>query len=76
MVDLGMKFEGIMPKKEFEDGKIPSELKIGANVKVKVINMQNLPILSYKAIVEKAKIYELQNAFNNGSHVTGIILRC
>lgn len=73
MVDLGMKSEGIIPKKEFEDGKIPSELKVGA--KVKVINTQNLPILSYKAIVEKAKIYELQNAFNNGSHVTGIILR-
>jgi len=75
MVDLGMKSEGIIPKKEFEDGKIPPELKVGAKVKVKVINTQNLPILSYKAIVEKAKIYELQNAFNNGSHVTGIILR-
>jgi small subunit ribosomal protein S1 len=75
MVDLGMKSEGIIPKKEFEDGKIPSELKVGAKVKVKVINTQNLPILSYKAIVEKAKIYELQNAFNSGSHVTGIILR-
>jgi small subunit ribosomal protein S1 len=75
MVDLGMKCEGIIPKKEFEDEKIPSELKVGAKVKVKVINTQNLPILSYKAIVEKAKIYELQNAFNNGSHVTGIISR-
>ncbi|MDR1433795.1 S1 RNA-binding domain-containing protein [Candidatus Endomicrobiellum devescovinae] len=75
MVDLGIKSEGIIPKKEFEDGKIPSELKVGAKVKVKVINTQNLPILSYKAIVEKAKIYELQNAFNSGSHVTGIILR-
>jgi small subunit ribosomal protein S1 len=75
MVDLGMKSEGIIPKKEFEDGKIPSELKVGAKVKVKVINTQNLSILSYKAIVEKAKIYELQNTFNSGSHVTGIILR-
>jgi small subunit ribosomal protein S1 len=75
MVDLGMKSEGIIPKKEFEDGKIPSELKVGSKVRVKVINTHNFPILSYKAIVEKTKIYELQNAFNNGSHVTGIILR-
>ncbi|MDR2351208.1 MAG: S1 RNA-binding domain-containing protein [Endomicrobium sp.] len=75
MADLDMKSEGMIPKKEFEDGKIPSQLKVGAKVKVKVMNTQNLPILSYKAIVEKAKIYELQNAFNNSSHVTGIILR-
>jgi small subunit ribosomal protein S1 len=75
MVDLGMKSEGIIPKKEFEDGKTPSELKVGAKIRVKVINPHNRPILSYKAIVEKAKIYELQNAFNNGKHVTGIILR-
>ena len=38
LVDLGIKSEGLIPKKEFDEGKIPAELKIGAGVKVKVLN--------------------------------------
>jgi small subunit ribosomal protein S1 len=75
MVDLGVKSEGMIPKKEFEDGKIPQELKVGVKVKVKVINTIGLPILSYKAVLEKAKLNEIQAAFNDGKHISGIILK-
>jgi ribosomal protein S1 len=55
MVNLGMKSEGLIPKSEFEDGKIPDELRVGATVKVKFIKNKVRPVLSYKAIVEEAK---------------------
>jgi small subunit ribosomal protein S1 len=75
MVDLGMKSEGIIPKREFEDGRIPQELKVGAKVKVRVINTIGRPILSYRAILEKANIDEIQAAFNDGKHISGNILK-
>jgi small subunit ribosomal protein S1 len=75
MVDLGVKSEGMIPKKEFEDGKIPQELKVGAKVKIKVIKTIGLPILSYKAVLEKDKLNEIQAAFNDGKHISGIILK-
>jgi small subunit ribosomal protein S1 len=75
MVDLGIKSEGMIPKKEFEQGKIPQELKIGAKVRVKVINTSGCPILSYRAILEKDKFDNLQEAFNNSKHISGTILK-
>ncbi|MDR1244350.1 MAG: S1 RNA-binding domain-containing protein [Endomicrobium sp.] len=75
MVNLGMKSDGIIPKSEFEDGKIPDELKVGATVKVKFINNQGRPILSYKAIVEEAKWNELEESFKQSKHIRGTILK-
>jgi small subunit ribosomal protein S1 len=75
MVDLGIKSEGMIPKKEFEEGKTPQDLKVGAKVKVKVINTIGRPILSYRAILEKDKFDNLQEVFNNGKHISGTILK-
>ncbi|MDR1418585.1 MAG: S1 RNA-binding domain-containing protein [Endomicrobium sp.] len=75
MVNLGMKSEAIIPKAEFEDGNIPDEIKVGATVKVKLINNQGCPILSYKSVVEEAKWNELEETFKQGKHVTGAILK-
>jgi small subunit ribosomal protein S1 len=75
MVDLGIKSEGVIPKKEFEGGKIPQKLKVGAKVKVRVINTIGRPILSYRAVLEKANLDELQAAFNDGKHIYGNILK-
>ncbi|MDR2399704.1 MAG: 30S ribosomal protein S1 [Endomicrobium sp.] len=75
MVDLGIKSEGMIPKKEFEEGKIPQELKVGAKVRVKVINTIGRPILSYRVILEKDKFDNLQKAFNNGNYISGTILK-
>jgi small subunit ribosomal protein S1 len=75
LVNLGMKFEAIIPKSEFEDGNIPDELKVGATVKVKLINNQGRLILSYKAVVEESKWNELEEAFKQSKHVKGTILK-
>ncbi|MCA6071691.1 MAG: S1 RNA-binding domain-containing protein, partial [Endomicrobium sp.] len=75
MVDLGMKSEGIIPKKEFEEGKAPTELKVGASVKVKIVSLHGQPVLSYREIVEKAKWDAAQQSFENGKHVNGTILK-
>ncbi|MDR3071796.1 MAG: S1 RNA-binding domain-containing protein [Endomicrobium sp.] len=75
MVDLGTKFEGIILKKEFEDMEIPSELKVGATVKVKVINTNGQPILSYREIIEKLKWDAIDEGFKNKRRVTGTILK-
>ncbi|MDR3196064.1 MAG: S1 RNA-binding domain-containing protein [Endomicrobium sp.] len=75
MIDLGMKSEGMIPKKEFEEGKVPPELKVGAKVRVKVINTIGRPILSYRTVLEKAKFDKIQAAFNNGKHISGTILK-
>jgi small subunit ribosomal protein S1 len=75
MVDLGIKSEGMIPKKEFEEGKIPQELKVGAKVRVRVINTTGCPILSYRAVLEKARLAEIQIAFNSGKYISGTILK-
>jgi small subunit ribosomal protein S1 len=75
MVDLGIKSEGMIPKTEFEENKVPLELKVGAKVRVRVINTIGRPILSYKAVLEKAKFDEIQTAFNSCKHISGTILK-
>ncbi|MDR2399586.1 MAG: S1 RNA-binding domain-containing protein [Endomicrobium sp.] len=75
MVDIGMKSEGMIPKSEFEEGNIPKELKVGATVKVKLVNNQRRPILSYRAIVEEAKWNELEEAFKQSKHLEGKVLK-
>jgi small subunit ribosomal protein S1 len=75
MVDLGMKSEGIIPKKEFEDGNIPSELKVGSTVRVKVVDIYGQLILSYKKIIEKSKWDAIETAFKNKSRVDGTITK-
>ena len=73
MVDLGMKSEGMIPKKEFEEGKVPKELKSGATVKVKVVNMHGQPILSYREMVEKVQWDKVEQLFREGKHAQGVI---
>jgi small subunit ribosomal protein S1 len=75
MVDLGIKSEGMIPKTEFEENKVPLELKVGAKVRVRVINTIGRPILSYKSVLEKAKFDEIQTAFNSRKHISGTILK-
>ncbi len=55
MVDFGMKSEGIISKKEFEENKVPSELKIGAEVKVKILSTYGQPVLSCRKVIEDEK---------------------
>ncbi|MCA6085432.1 MAG: S1 RNA-binding domain-containing protein [Endomicrobium sp.] len=75
MVDLGMKSEGMIPKKEFEEGQVPPELKVGAKVKVKIVSTYGQPVLSYREVIEKAKWDALQEAFKNGKRIAGTVLR-
>jgi small subunit ribosomal protein S1 len=75
MVDLGMKSEGIIPKKEFEEGTIPSELKVGATVKVKLVSTHGQPTLSYRGIIEKERWSAVQEAFESSKRVHGTILK-
>ena len=75
MVDLGMKSEGMIPKTEFEEGKIPPELKVGATVKVRIVNTHGMPILSYREVAEKAKWDAVEKLFKEGKHVHGTILK-
>jgi len=73
MVDLGIKSEGLIPKKEYEEGKIPAELKVGNKVKVKVVNLHGQPVLSYREVVEKTKWDNVEKTFNEGKHIHGTI---
>ena len=73
MADLGMKSEGMIPKKEFDEGKIPKELKAGATVKVKVVNMHGQPILSYREMIEKEQWDRIEQIFREGKPVRGTI---
>jgi small subunit ribosomal protein S1 len=75
IVDFGMKSEGIIPKKEFEEGRVPTELTVGAKVKVKVISSYGQPVLSYREIIEKGKWDALQEVFENKKHVNGMIVK-
>lgn len=75
MVDLGMKSEGLIPKKEYGEGVLPAELKVGNKVKVKVINLHGQPVLSYREVVEKSKWDNVEKAFNEGKHIHGTVLK-
>jgi len=76
MVDLGMKFEGIIPKKEFEESKIPPELKVGARIRAKILNDERQPlVLSYREIVERAVWKTLRDTFESGKRVCGTIIK-
>ncbi|MDR2666127.1 MAG: S1 RNA-binding domain-containing protein [Endomicrobium sp.] len=75
MVDLGIKSEGIIPKKEFGKSKIPSELKVGAKVKVKVLSTNGQPLVSYMKILEKSRWDAVFEAFKNNKRVYGKIIK-
>ena len=75
MVDLGMKSEGLIPKKEFEEEKVPAELKTGATVKVKVVNMHGQPVLSYREMIEKEQWDRIERLFKEGKTVKGAIAK-
>ncbi|MDR1195085.1 MAG: 30S ribosomal protein S1 [Endomicrobium sp.] len=75
MVDLGMKSEGLIPKTEFDEGKIPPELKVGATVKVKVLNMHGQPVLSYREVIEKERWDKIEKLVNEGKTVKGTITK-
>ncbi|GHT09865.1 hypothetical protein AGMMS49532_08850 [Endomicrobiia bacterium] len=53
IVDLGVKSEGIIPQKEFEENKVPLELKV--SVKVKILSACRQPVLSYMKVIEETK---------------------
>jgi ribosomal protein S1 len=73
MVDLRVKSEGIIPKKEFKRDKVPAELKVGA--KVKLLNTYGHPVLSYRKVIEKAKWDAVQEAFKNAERLPGTIIK-
>ncbi|MDR1941608.1 MAG: 30S ribosomal protein S1 [Endomicrobium sp.] len=75
MVDLGMKSEGIIPKKEFEEGTIPSELKPGASVKVKVLNTYGQPVLSYREVIEKERWDNVEKIYSANKSVRAEIIK-
>jgi len=75
MVDLGMKTEGIIPKSEFEEGSIPSEIKVGASVKVFVKNVRGKTILSYREVLEKTAWDTLEEIFKNQKTIKGTIIK-
>ncbi|MDR2426915.1 MAG: 30S ribosomal protein S1 [Endomicrobium sp.] len=73
MADLGMKSEGIIPKSEFDEGKLPPELKIGAVVKVKVLSTRGQAVLSYREMAEKEWWDKVESAVKEGKTVKGMI---
>ncbi|MCL2388879.1 MAG: S1 RNA-binding domain-containing protein [Elusimicrobia bacterium] len=75
MADLGMKSEGLIPKKEFAEGEVPPELKAGAVVKVKVISTSPNIKLSYREVLEKAAWDTIEEAARAGKTVKGKILK-
>ncbi|MDR2192090.1 MAG: S1 RNA-binding domain-containing protein [Endomicrobium sp.] len=75
LVDLGIKSEGLIPKNEFEEGNVPSELKQGASVKVKVLNMHGQPVLSYREVVEKEAWDNAEKLYREGKHARAHILK-
>lgn len=75
MVDLGMKSEGLIPKKEFEEDKVPKELKAGAAVKVKVVSMHGQPVLSYREMIEKEQWDRIEPLFKENKTVKGTITK-
>jgi small subunit ribosomal protein S1 len=75
LVDLGIKSEGLIPKKEFEEGKIPAELKPGASVKVKVLNVHGQPVLSYREVVEKEAWDNVEKLYREGKRAHAHIVK-
>ncbi|MDR3113453.1 MAG: S1 RNA-binding domain-containing protein, partial [Endomicrobium sp.] len=75
LADLGIKSEGLIPKKEFEEGKIPAQLKPGASVKVKVLNTHGQPVLSYRQVVEKEAWDNIEKLYRQGKHVHAQIVK-
>jgi small subunit ribosomal protein S1 len=76
VVDLGTKVDGIIPFSDYEDSVIPPELKEGASVKVKVMDMRGGQIkLSHRVIIQEEAIENLEKSFEQKQLVSASIVK-
>ncbi|MCK9583153.1 MAG: 30S ribosomal protein S1 [Endomicrobiales bacterium] len=76
LVDLGLKYEALIPKTEFEDGVAPKELELGKNISVKFVRFGNnggSPIVSFRELKEAAIWETLSNAQHAAASIEGTI---
>ena len=76
IVDVGLKSEGRIPLREFALPGMPAELKVGDTVEVFLERMENRDgeaMLSREKAKREESWTVLQQSFDKGAHVTGII---
>jgi|GEM_PF-1172748 len=76
LVDLGLKYEALIPKTEFEDGVLPKELELGKKVNVKFVRFGNnggSPIVSFRELKEAAIWETLLNSQRAATSIEGTI---
>ena len=76
LVDLGLKYEALIPKTEFEDGIAPKELELGKKVNVKFVRFGNnggSPIVSFRELKEAAVWETISNIHRTAATIEGTI---
>ncbi len=75
-IDVGLKSEGRVPLKEFQENGQPAELNIGDQVEVyveKLENRQGEVVLSRERALRESAWFDLEKAAESGEHVPGVI---
>ncbi|MDR3049702.1 MAG: 30S ribosomal protein S1 [Elusimicrobiota bacterium] len=76
VVDLGTKVDGLIPFSEYEGSVIPENIKVGAQIKVKVMDMRGGQIkLSHKEVASEEAFDNLDKAFKEKKHINGTIVK-
>ena len=76
LIDVGLKSEGRVALKEFNEGGQPAELKVGDEVEVYLDRMENKngeAVLSREKARREEAWTQLEKSFNDSGRVTGII---
>jgi small subunit ribosomal protein S1 len=73
LLDLGTKTEGIILKSDYQDEKIPDELKVGQTVRVKIMDMRGQPKLSRKEVFKKEKWESVSKFAQSQKQISGLI---
>ncbi|MDR0485854.1 MAG: S1 RNA-binding domain-containing protein [Elusimicrobiota bacterium] len=71
LADLGTKIDGIIPIDDYAEGKFPEEVKVGAEVKVKVTDMRGAIKLSHKACRDEEVFEILSASFKENKTISG-----
>jgi len=78
LVDIGGKYEGIVPNEDFGERGIPSEFKTGLEIPVIINEMDNVSgyvIVSYTKAKQKIVWGELKNLFSNKEPIKGKVIK-
>jgi len=76
LIDVGLKSEGRVALKEFNEGGQPAELKVGDEVEVYLDRMENKngeAVLSREKARREEAWTQLEKSFNDSGRVTGVI---